>query len=47
MEQGRRSVIPGVRNKASAFGGRMVPRTILLPLTRRVAGRRLLGPAKP
>lgn len=46
MIEGRRSVIPGVRNKASAFGGRLIPRTILLPVTRRAAGKRLLAPAK-
>jgi short-subunit dehydrogenase len=46
MVAGRRSVIPGVRNKASAFGGRFVPRTLLLPVTRRAAGKRLLAPAE-
>jgi short-subunit dehydrogenase len=41
MVRGRRSVLPGVRNKAAALGGRLVPRTLLLPVTRRVAGSRL------
>jgi uncharacterized protein len=41
MERGRRTVVPGVQNKASALGGRFVPRTLLLPLTRRAAGKRL------
>ncbi len=41
MERGRRTVVPGVQNKASAWGGRFVPRAVLLPLTRRAAGSRL------
>lgn len=39
MEEGRRTVVPGVQNKASAFGGRFVPRTVLLPVMRRLAAR--------
>jgi hypothetical protein len=31
MIAGRRSAIPGLQNKASAFGGRFVPRSLLLP----------------
>lgn len=41
MLAGRRSAIPGLSNKASAFGGRYVPRTLLLPLVRRLGGDRL------
>jgi short-subunit dehydrogenase len=43
MERGRRTVIPGAVPRASAFGGRLVPRTLLLPaalLATRAAGRR-------
>jgi short-subunit dehydrogenase len=36
MVAGRRTVVPGVQNKLSAMGGRLVPRTLLLPLARRV-----------
>ena len=32
MEKGRRSVIPGVTNLASALGGRYAPRSVLLPV---------------
>ena len=40
MIAGKRSVIPGLSNKASAFGGRYVPRSVLLPgLARLGAGR--------
>jgi hypothetical protein len=31
MERGRRTVIPGAVPRASALGGRLVPRTLLLP----------------
>jgi short-subunit dehydrogenase len=41
MTAGRRAVVPGLQNKASAFGGRLVPRTVLLPLVRRLGGDRL------
>ena len=34
MERGRRTVIPGALPRASAFGGRLVPRTLLLPAAR-------------
>ena len=40
MVAGRRSVVPGVQNKLSAAGGRLVPRMLLLPLVRRVAAER-------
>ena len=40
MVAGRRTVVPGVQNKLSAAGGRLVPRTLLLPLARRVAADR-------
>ena len=40
MVAGRRSVVPGVQNKLSAAGGRLVPRMLLLPLARRVAADR-------
>jgi short-subunit dehydrogenase len=36
LEQGRRSVAPGVAAKAATIGGRLVPRTVLLPLLRRM-----------
>jgi len=39
MLKGKRSVIPGPLAKASAFGGRFVPRSVLLPATRAAAGR--------
>ncbi len=39
MVKGRRSVVPGSFAKASAFGGRFVPRSVLLPATRVAAGR--------
>jgi short-subunit dehydrogenase len=39
MLNGKRSVIPGALAKASAFGGRFVPRSVLLPATRIAAGR--------
>jgi uncharacterized protein len=38
MLSGRRSAIPSLRNKASAFGGRFVPRTLLLPAISRIGG---------
>jgi len=34
LEKGRRTVIPGALPRASAFGGRLVPRTLLLPAAR-------------
>ena len=43
MIAGRRTVVPGVQNKATALGGRLVPRTLLLPIARRVAADRLDG----
>ena len=36
MVAGRRSAVPGVSNKLSSAGGRLVPRTLLLPLARRI-----------
>ena len=32
MERGKRAVIPGATNVASAVGGRLMPRAVLLPL---------------
>jgi uncharacterized protein len=43
MIAGRRTVVPGVQNKVSALGGRLVPRTLLLPVVRRVAAARGSG----
>ena len=40
MVAGRRSAIPGLMNRASMIGGRMTPRTLLLPLVRQVNRRR-------
>lgn len=35
MESGRRSVIPTLKWKATAVGGRLIPRTLLLPIANR------------
>jgi uncharacterized protein len=43
MIAGKRSVVPGVPVKAIAAAGRYVPRTLLLPLSRRGGGSRLDG----
>jgi short-subunit dehydrogenase len=43
MVKGRRSVIPGLSTKAIATGGRFVPRTVLLPLSRQVVRSRRRG----
>jgi short-subunit dehydrogenase len=40
MIAGRRTAIPGLKNRASMIGGRMAPRSLLLPLVRQVTGRR-------
>ena len=40
MVAGRRSAIPGLANRASMLGGRVAPRSLLLPLVRRVTGRK-------
>jgi uncharacterized protein len=40
MAAGRRTAIPGLRNRASMIGGRIAPRSVLLPLVRQVTGRR-------
>ena len=40
MRSGRRSLIPGLAPRLSALGGRVVPRSVLLPLAARVIGRR-------
>jgi short-subunit dehydrogenase len=40
MVAGRRTAIPGLKNRASMIGGRMTPRSLLLPLVRQVTGRR-------
>jgi short-subunit dehydrogenase len=42
MVAGRRSVTPGLANKALGLGGRLVPRSLLLPLASRVGARRLM-----
>ena len=39
MLAGRRTVLPGVMNKASANAGRLAPRAVLLPVMRAVWGR--------
>lgn len=39
MVEGARTVVPGLPWKATALGGRLVPRGALLPVFRRVAGR--------
>jgi short-subunit dehydrogenase len=36
MVAGRRTAIPGLRNRASMLGGRFAPRSLLLPLVRQV-----------
>src|SRR5918992_6331954 len=36
MVAGRRTVIPGLKNRASMLGGRFTPRSVLLPLVRQV-----------
>lgn len=41
MVKGRRTVVPGIQNKASSLGGRFVPRTFLLPVAKKVMERRL------
>jgi uncharacterized protein len=38
-ERGRRSVVPGMLNRAGSIAGRHVPRTLLLPLIKRTWGR--------
>jgi uncharacterized protein len=39
MLEGRRTVLPGIANKASANAGRLAPRSVLLPVMRAVWGR--------
>ena len=39
MIAGRRSAIPGQLNRATMIGGRLAPRSLLLPLVRRYTGR--------
>ena len=41
MIKGKRSVFPGMGPRAAAFGGRFVPRTLLLPLAARATSRAL------
>lgn len=41
MARGKRSAFPGLGPRALAFGGRFAPRSALLPLTNRIAGRTL------
>ena len=40
MVAGRRTAIPGLKNRATMLGGRYTPRSVLLPLVRQVTGRR-------
>jgi uncharacterized protein len=40
MVAGRRTAIPGLKNRASMIGGRLMPRSVLLPIVRQVTGRR-------
>ena len=40
MIAGRRTVIPGLKNRASMLGGRLAPRSLLLPVVRRVTAAR-------
>ena len=44
MVHGKRSVNPGVATKGMVFGGRFVPRSLLLPAAKRAAGGRLRNP---
>jgi uncharacterized protein len=39
MIAGRRTVVPGLHNQASALGGRLVPRSLLLPAVKRATRR--------
>jgi uncharacterized protein len=39
MVAGRRTAIPGLTNRAMMLGGRVMPRTVLLPLVRQFTGR--------
>ena len=39
MVAGRRTAIPGFKNRVTTLGGRMAPRSLLLPLVRHVTGR--------
>jgi len=41
MVKGKRSVFPGIGPRAAAFGGRFMPRTLLLPLAARATSRAL------
>lgn len=45
MIAGRRSVIPGITNKASMLGGRFVPRSLFLPAASRLGAGRLADKA--
>ena len=40
MIAGRRTAIPGLHNRASMLGGRLVPRSLLLPVVRKVTAAR-------
>ena len=40
MIAGRRTAIPGLKNRAITLGGRFAPRSVLLPLVRQVTGLR-------
>jgi uncharacterized protein len=39
MVAGRRTVIPGLKNRVAMFSGRMTPRSVVLPFVRLMAGR--------
>lgn len=45
MLAGKRTLIPGVSNKATAVGGRFVPRSLLLPVMRKLGAGRLADAA--
>jgi len=40
MIAGRRTAIPGLKNRVGTLSGRLAPRTLLLPLVRQLGGRR-------
>ncbi|MCW3040865.1 MAG: short-chain dehydrogenase/reductase [Solirubrobacterales bacterium] len=44
MLHGKRTVTPGVATKGMVLGGRLIPRTLLLPAVKRAAGGRLRNP---
>jgi short-subunit dehydrogenase len=40
MIAGRRTVVPGLKNRVGSLGGRLAPRSLLLPIVRQVNARR-------